>query len=91
MKLYQNGTGFDCFCNIYDIGMESPQTGSVGIRQFENELMRIREPSADLFGVQLEVGLASMAYWERRVRYNQCATVCSNICESFLKFTYLLN
>lgn len=35
--------------------MESSGLRSVDRQQFENELIRIREPSADLFGVQLEV------------------------------------
>lgn len=35
--------------------MEDPGFRSLGRQQLESELRKIREPSADLFGIQLEV------------------------------------
>ena len=42
---------------VIDTPMEGSGGGfrSLGRQQLESELMKIREPSADLFGIQLEV------------------------------------
>lgn len=42
---------------------------SLGRQQLESELMKIREPSADLFGIQLEVSLLSYFKY-KELKYN---------------------